>query len=442
MRRVFPSGLWLIPILVWGCGGGGSAVPGGGGGSGGSGGSGSGSSDFPCDVKDIVVAKCQGCHSAQPIYGATMPLMTPADFAAPAKSDPSKKVAELASVRIHDAVKPMPPPPTGPLDAGSLETLDAWLAAGAPAGDKDSCNTTSSSSGSSSSGGLPLSCTPDIQIRGKSAWTMPKSVGDEYVCVGADVVVAEKRHITAVAPVIDNEVIVHHILLYEVDSSYSSTPTPCGAGGPANGRLVSVWAPGGQALEFPPEAGMPLEGTKHYVMQMHYSNLMQLDGQTDLSGFDLCTTTNLRPNEADIMAFGTVNINIPAHGESDRTCDLTVPTFVPQINVFYSMPHMHKLGTIISGEVTHAGGGIVELANRNPWSFDDQYWDKVQTTIGPNDKVRVRCAWQNPTAQSVGFGEQTEDEMCYMFVAYYPRITLPMWNWGAAAAASQCVNTP
>jgi len=431
-------------LWAWGCGGNGASAVGIGGdtGSGGSGASGSASA-LPCDVADIVKAKCQNCHGAKPLYGAPMSLMTPADFAAPAKSNPSKTVADLVGSRIHDFMKPMPPPPTGPLDTSSIDTLDAWLAAGAPSAKDYSCNSTSSSSsGGSSSGGVMLSCTPDMQIRAKSAFVMPKDVPDEYICAGADVTVAEKRQIIGVRTAVDNATILHHILLFEVDSSYDPNPAPCGAGGPPNGRLVAAWAPGGNDLELPPEAGFPLEGTKHYVIQMHYSNLMQLEGQADLSGFDVCTTTNLRPNEADIMAFGSVKFDIPAHTELDLTCDLTVPSAIPQLKVFYAMPHLHLLGKIISGEVQHAGGGIVKLSQRNPWTFDDQYWDAVDTTIGPGDLVRTRCMWQNSTPQNVGFGEQTSDEMCFVFVAYYPRIVLPAWNWAAPAASSQCINTP
>jgi hypothetical protein len=436
MRKVFLSGLWLVPMLVWACGGDGSARPGyfGYGGSGGSG----ASAGIPCDVADILKAKCQSCHGVMPTYGSPMSLVTAGDFAKAAKTDPSKSVAELVSERIHDPVKPMPPAPST-LDATSLAALDAWLGAGAPAS-TETCSTSSSSS--SSSGGGTLSCVPDIQLRAKVPWTMPKTTADEYVCIGADVVVAEKRHITAIAPAIDNNVLVHHMLLYETTTAYDPNPVPCGSGGPAGGRIVSVWAPGSQFLEMPPEAGMPLDGTKHYMMQMHYSNLTQLEGQTDLSGFDMCTTTTLRPNDADILAFGTLNINVPAHGESDRTCDITVPVGIPKVNLFYAMPHMHKLGTIISAEVKHTNGTKYELTSRNPWSFDNQYWDEISTTVQAGDNVSVRCAWQNPSAVPVTYGERTQDEMCYVFAAYWPRISLPGWNWQAAAGGSKCVNTP
>ena len=83
----------------------------------------------------------------------------------------------------------------------------------------------------------------------------------------------------------------------------------------------------------------------------------------------------------------------------------------------------------------------MDLGTRDPWSFDAQYWTDIKTTIKGGDKVRTRCVWENPGASSVGFGEKTNDEMCYGFVFYYPRITTQGWNWALPAAGSTCAPT-
>ncbi|MDI1475119.1 peptidylglycine alpha-amidating monooxygenase [Polyangium sp. y55x31] len=435
------AGVVLIPILLWACGGGGAATTGGGGngagGSGGGNGGMGGGAELPCDVAEVVAENCQICHSAPPKYGAPMALVTAADFHAGAQSDPSRKVYELVGERTHDAMRPMPP--KGLLDAGSQDVLDAWIAAGAPGASADSCSGTGGAGGG---GGSGLDCTPDVLLRPKTAWTMPKLTEDAYVCFGADAVVQSKRHITTIAPAVDNDVIVHHMLLYEVPTAYDTTPTPCGAGDSGGGRLVSVWAPGAQALVLPAAAGLPIEGTGHYMIQMHYSNLTQLDGQKDQSGFDLCTTTDLRPNDADILAFGTTKINIPAHSELDLSCNLTVPAGFPKLNTFAIGPHMHKLGKVISAEHKPVNGAAVELTHRDPWSFDDQSWDAANTTISPGDIITTRCFWQNPGNSNVTFGEDTSSEMCFVFAAYYPRVQLPNWHWGLPAVSSECQAAP
>ncbi len=73
MRNIFHAGLIFLPLAAFsgtGCTGNNGNSSSGEGGSG----------NMPCEVEAIVKAHCQSCHSAQPVYGATMPLMTQADF--------------------------------------------------------------------------------------------------------------------------------------------------------------------------------------------------------------------------------------------------------------------------------------------------------------------------------------------------------------------------
>jgi hypothetical protein len=41
----------------------------------------------------------------------------------------------------------------------------------------------------------------------------------------------------------------------------------------------------------------------------------------------------------------------------------------------------------------------------------------------------------------VSFGQDTEDEMCYSFTAYYPKITSAGWSWALPAAGSACTTS-
>lgn len=447
MKLTFRSSLLVVSsVVIAACGDGGNSNSGGA--SGGSGGAGSSSSGgqggsvaatgLPCDVNDILVQSCQKCHSDPPVFGAPMPLITHADLHAAAKSDPSRSVYELVGERIHDTLLPMPQPPNAALDDPSLKTMDAWIAAGAPSS-SESCG---GAGGSGSGGGSPVSCVPDVHIAPSQPYVMDKNVEDLYACYGFDVTPAQKSQITAIVPRIDNSTIVHHMLLFQADASSSSVPTQC-SGGAFAGRLLAVWAPGGQPMELPPEVGLPIEGTTHYTIQIHYSNLMHLDGQKDTTGYDLCTTTSLRPNEGDVLAFGTTKFTIPAAGKLDITCDFDIPVGLPGRTAISGMPHMHKLGKTISTMNLPAGGGApVDLGTRAAWNFDAQYWTDLNTVVKGGDKVRTRCVWENPGASPVSYGEQTNDEMCYSFVFYYPRITTPGWNWSLPAVGSKCSPTP
>lgn len=440
--------LLALPFSFAACGSnnestGGAAGAGASAGAAGTGGAG-GAPGLPCDVAKILATSCQSCHSAKPVYGAPMPLVTYDDLHAPLKSDPTKKVYERISLRIHDDKSPMPPPPNERLGAADTVILDNWVQQGAPKGTAD-CGGAGSggTGGTGGAGGVPLSCTPDVKLQPATPWVMPKDTTDEYVCYGVDVPVNEKRHIIALAPLVDNPTIVHHMLLFAMDQSVGSTPVAC-SGGMSGGRLVGVWAPGGGALELPAEAGYAIEGTAHFALQVHYSNLMHLDGEKDSSGYQLCTTNQLRPNDADILAFGTWSFTVPAQGSADITCDFPVPVGAPITHGIAGMPHMHKLGTKISTTLIPGGGGAtVDLGTADPWNFESQIWTPLDETavVKPGDTVRTRCAWDNPTSSDVHFGETTASEMCFGFYLYYPRISFPGWSWGLPAFQSKCAPT-
>lgn len=82
----------------------------------------------PCDVQQLVAARCIGCHgTARPSY-VPMGLVSLADFQAMAPSDSSMTVAAHSLHRMRDAARPMPP--SGMLSETEIAALDAWVQAG------------------------------------------------------------------------------------------------------------------------------------------------------------------------------------------------------------------------------------------------------------------------------------------------------------------------
>jgi hypothetical protein len=419
-----------------GCVKGGAQGPEGSGGSSGS--SAADGSGLPCDVDTVLAQNCLECHGAPPAFGAPMSLVTHADVQAPSPSYPGQKIYQRIGVRIHDAQSPMPQPPNPALDTADTATLDTWIAAGAPAG---SCSSTGSDAGIDT--GPPLDCTPDLHVAPASAYAVPSS-GEAYVCYGLDVTVTSPRQVIAFSPRIDARAVVHHVSLLQSDTSVSSTPTPCPPlGAEGTWKPIYGWTPGVTNFEMPPEAGFPLTGTTHYVVQVHYSNTAGLAGQMDASGFELCSTSTLRPNDADVMAFGTTTFSIPPFGTLDITCDVEVPLYGDTTHLIAALPHMHELGKTISTQAYPGGlGPPVDLGTVPNWNFNRQSWLQIDDTLKPGDLVATRCAWINPTAAAVGFGESTSDEMCYSFTMYYPKIVDPSWSWVLPALDSVCGTTP
>jgi hypothetical protein len=387
----------------------------------------------PCAVEEILHRACGNCHGATPAFGAPTSLVTMADLQRQSLTNPSVKMWEEVKRRINlpaDTVGRMPQKPNPPLAAADLAALNGWFDSGLPPRSGDCV--TESDAGTPDTPPVTVSCTPDTQVRATSRWAMPANLNDEYVCYGFDLIAPTKKHITAVIPKIDNTRIVHHILLMQADSTVSSTPYACSEGAVARYRLLYGWAPGVGAFEFPPEAGLPAEpGNAHFVVQIHYNNVAGLSGETDGSGFDLCSTTELRPNDADMLAFGTNRFTIPARGSLDITASWTIPSYVGNIRAIGTFPHMHSLGKFIGTTLVRTDGTTADLGTDASFDFNNQYFSALPgIAIKPGDRVRTRCRWENPTSSEVKFGENTGDEMCFGFTLYYPKVTSGLWySW-------------
>ncbi|MGZ5966039.1 MAG: monooxygenase [Polyangiales bacterium] len=50
--------------------------------------------------------------------------------------------------------------------------------------------------------------------------------------------------------------------------------------------------------------------------------------------------------------------------------------------------------------------------------------------------MKTRCVWENTTDNDVSFGENTEDEMCFSFTLYYPKVKADPWIWSLPSFAA------
>ena len=388
---------------------------------------------LPCAVERVIASQCRTCHASPPLFGAPMPLVTLEDLHAPSHSDPSVAVLDRVHARIHDDARPMPPPPNARLDTASSSVLDAWIASGGTANGA-SCTTPPPADAGPGGTTDPPECTPDVHLAPTTPFVMTSS--ETYACYGFDVPVTSKRHITQIKMRVDNAHIIHHALLLASPASTSGTPLPCSAAPSLSAPMLYAWAPGGAPLVLPADAGFPQEGTAHYVVQIHYNNAANVPNPSDSSGFDMCTTDNLRKYDADVIAFGSEAIIIPPAATADVTSCLTAPAAYDGRHVFAAFPHMHQLGKSITTNLLPGGTGTpVDMGTDAAWDFSNQPWLPVDATIHTGDVIKTHCKWNNPGGGFVTFGQSTTDEMCYSFSAYYPKLDVAS-GWAAPATAS------
>ncbi|HEU4410495.1 MAG TPA: peptidylglycine alpha-amidating monooxygenase [Polyangiaceae bacterium] len=440
--------LFGVGILYAGCGGsGGGADDGGGAGSGGgfasagSGGAAAVPTGLPCAVERLLRDRCQQCHGSSTQFGAPLSLATRRDLAGPSFSDQGASAAALALARMADGARPMPPPPNAPATPDELAVLRAWVDAGMPERAPGEACGGAGGAGGAGGGAMPGGCTPDIALAAAAPYEMPESVEDQYVCFSYELPAGPKRHVIAAAPAIDNAKILHHLIAFQVPpgAGPGAAAEPCSALFPSDWKMIYGWGPGGLPLELPPEAGFPIEAgaPARFVVQAHYSNLKREAGHRDRTAINLCSTTELRPNDADVVAFGGVSFRLAAGKRVKLDCSAPASILgAGPVRALRAWPHMHTLGESFVGQVLHPDQSTTPLGAVLDYDFEHQLSYAVDATIGAGDVVKSSCTWDNTLgATDVLFGEETSREMCFNFITYYPRAPISMALIPAYAAS-------
>ncbi len=388
-------------------------------------------SSLPCDVRDALIEHCMPCHDDPPVYGAPMALRDHADLHVPSASDVTRPVHAAVAERLTDDDSPMPP--TGEMNASDRDALLGWIADGAPAG---TCDADGPDPGAGDPvGPAALPCEPSTTFVAHAAGSedeafhVPEVGADNlYECFTFRSPLTEATQATAWAPIVDDERVLHHWILYR-------TPTPQEDGGvgpcqmPSDALFVAGWAPGGTNFTMPEDVGLELGGPDDfYILQIHYHNTAQYPDALDRSGVALCTADEPRPQTAGMFTLGTLGIDIPAQTD-DHAVEGTCPSWITSyltapLRAIASFPHMHELGRSVRTDVLRGGvnGPIETLVDVPSFDFQSQtfYPHEDEVLIQPGDAIRTTCTYDNPHAFDVGFGEETEDEMCFNFVMVYP----------------------
>ena len=410
---------------------------------------------LPCEISEIIQQYCNDCHGENPKYGAPMSLLTVADFEKNTL-DGSERIGDRAIERMKATTQAMPPKPYPTVPSDTVDKFSQWWAAhhetsatwdncsggqGGTSSGGAAGSSGSSQGGAGTGGSISTDCVPDLTVTAPEPYEMPETKGDQYICTGFEIPASGvKRHMTAFFPNIDNDKIVHHIILFEAPEAQSPTSVSCSGNiFPPSWTMLYGWAPGTPEAKLPIEAGFPIEADedKHLVLQVHYSNLNHLAGEKDQSGVSLCTTEKLRENDAGILALGTYDINVAPHATWTTQCRLNMVnySFLP-LHVFQALPHMHQYGTINRTEVEHPDGSIEPMGVADPWDFYSQIAYPTNITLDQGDSVVTTCSWNNTSDSWLDYGEKTSDEMCFNFLSYYPRTGV--WPTIAPLLYSDC----
>jgi hypothetical protein len=208
--------------------------------------------------------------------------------------------------------------------------------------------------------------------------------------------------------VIDNVQVLHHWILYAQD-----------------GAFLAGWAPGNNAGKVPSDVGIYLpSGTDQLRLDVHYNNVGGTTAQMDASGLELCvisTASKLRPHTATTYGL-TASATAPAHMMVTNSSTCTVSTSMGPVHVTGQSPHMHKLGVHAKLEYKPASGQSMVLQDA-AFDFNNQlaYTLSPDLVVSSGDTFTTSCTYNNTTDATVMFGQNTENEMCFNFIMYWPK---------------------
>jgi len=342
----------------------------------------------------------------------------------------------------------MPPPVSDPecreyvgsehlvLPAEERDAFAAWIEGGMPEGDEADTPEIIQP---------PTSIDdPDLEIRLPTPYTPPfadaANPGNEYRCFALEHDRDEAFFVTAMAPLIDERDLVHHIVVFPMDES--DVPDDYD---PVNGydcinktgqveEMIAGWAPGTMPLELDEGLGIRINADQRIVLQMHYFQ-SGTEQKSDQSGYAFRTVDDV-DTEVLLYPFGDWDFKIPA-GDEDYTYGIQwdIPESInyggaeidmPDITVYGVFPHMHVLGTGYDLNITRPDGEEECGLYSDRYSFDNQitYLFDEPLVIEGGDTLNWSCTWNNSESNpelinspptDVEYGERTDEEMCWAF---------------------------
>lgn len=384
-------------------------------------------------VAPIVYKHCATCHRDGGI--APFSLMSYAD-AAPQ--------ADYMAWAVGEGI--MPPWPPNPdyqphafqrvLSPAERQAIIDWAEQGAPSGDLSQAPTPPDFPE-----GAELLGTPDLVL--KIPTYVSQAVDhDDYRCFVFKSPVTMERYVVAWEVIPGNRSIVHHVVTYKDASGQcavrdSQTPEPgyvCFGGSCQDAEIFGAWAPGGNALVYPPGMGVKLEAGTDIVVQLHYpkGSAGEVDSTRIHYYFAPLGTPMREVKFATVADPWFTNQNTPFIIPPNQ-----IKTFHTRLELNYGLdfsllrvfPHMHLLGKSMRAWVKLPDGSIQPLIHIPEWDFEWQgaYAFPHLLYVPDGSTIETDFTYDNTTGnpnnphnppKTVTYGEETTDEMLFLFLEY------------------------
>jgi hypothetical protein len=193
------------------------------------------------------------------------------------------------------------------------------------------------------------------------------------------------------------------------------------------------WAPGLLPRFMPDGVGFHLPKNSDIVMQVHYHRNGRAEKDRTQIGLYFAKDKIKSPFQAGAVPGLFLSIppgeeNFKVDGNAWAAKDFTMLSVTP---------HMHLLGKSISLTMTPPGGAEQKVIDIKHWDYNwqEMYFLKEPIQVKAGTKFHLEAAFDNsdknplnPSSppRRVTLGEQTTNEMCFVFLGGYSESRLPV----------------
>lgn len=274
---------------------------------------------------------------------------------------------------------------------------------------------TTGSGGGEGTGGA----SSELQTLISAEWSL-ESGTEIYLC--SRLTIEEDTWISEFHPIIP--VGTHHTVVTLADPGTPDGTDECSnpfEGGP---RSIYGTGVGTQPLVMPEGVAVKIAAGEQIVLNLHLFNATP-DELTGTSGIQYKEVDPSQvEQEASSYLWGPLDFAIDPNG---ITTDSATCTLVEDLDVFAILPHMHQTGSYLRFIYTPPGGEPIELFDR-AYDFDAQEMQMYEpiAQLEAGGTITTECTWDNPTDETLIFGESSNAEMCFAAL------------WGMPAGAALC----
>ncbi|XP_076451203.1 MOXD1 homolog 2-like [Babylonia areolata] len=174
--------------------------------------------------------------------------------------------------------------------------------------------------------------------------------------------------------------------------------------------------------------------SSYLLIQIHWNNAHFRPNMTDGSGMRVFYTPRIRPHDLGHVQIGQQDVVIPPgvtrHLQSGGCGGECTRMLLPHpIHLTSYHLHMHYLGAGGWLEVVHGDGAVTQVTADDSYDFSHPPVMHLShpVTVWPGDAIRVTCVYSSKEGvqqrnTTVLFGEGSDGEMCYAFLAYFPKV--------------------